>query len=193
MNRIFSKYFTVVALGVLVAGGCARKDLVKKEELTAPAATVLNAEAPAGTDSSDQAAIEEQAVKETPVGGRPADNAGKSLAQELALENIFFDFDSYLLSPAARDALTRNAREIKGKSGVKFRIEGHCDERGSDEYNLALGEKRGKAALEYLVTLGVPAERLSVISYGKEKPAVPGSDEASWAKNRRDEFVVTAQ
>jgi peptidoglycan-associated lipoprotein len=82
---------------------------------------------------------------------------------------------------------------IKKDSAAKVRIEGNCDERGSDEYNLALGEKRAKAAMEYLVTLGIPAERLSVISYGKEKPADPGHDEAAWAKNRRDEFVVLSK
>ena len=73
---------------------------------------------------------------------------------------------------------------------VKVRIEGNCDERGSAEYNLALGERRAKAAQKYLVTMGVKPERLSVISYGKEKPAVQGSDESAWAKNRRDEFVI---
>jgi peptidoglycan-associated lipoprotein len=75
-------------------------------------------------------------------------------------------------------------------NSLKVQIEGNCDERGSDEYNLALGEKRAKSAMKYLETLGVPAERLSVISYGKEKPADPGHDEAAWAKNRRDEFVL---
>jgi peptidoglycan-associated lipoprotein len=69
-------------------------------------------------------------------------------------------------------------------------IQGNCDERGSDEYNLALGERRAKVAMDYLATLGVPAERLSIISYGKEKPVDPGHDEAAWAKNRRDDFAI---
>ncbi|HYS43726.1 MAG TPA: OmpA family protein, partial [Geobacteraceae bacterium] len=88
-------------------------------------------------------------------------------------------------------ALNKNAEYLLKKSvSLKIQIEGHCDERGSDEYNLALGEKRAKAALNYLVTLGVPAARLSFISYGKEKPADPGHDDAAWAKNRRDEFAI---
>ena len=79
---------------------------------------------------------------------------------------------------------------MKKNSALKVRIEGHCDERGSDEYNLALGERRAKAAMNYLVTLGIADKRLSVISYGKEKPVDPGHDEAAWAKNRRAEFVI---
>ena len=109
------------------------------------------------------------------------------------INTIFFELDSYTLSPAARDTLAKNAAVMKKKGGVKVRIEGHCDERGSDEYNLALGEKRARAALDYLVTMGVPAARLSVISYGKEKPADPGHDEAAWGKNRRDEFAVVSR
>ncbi len=109
-----------------------------------------------------------------------------------ALERIFFDFDSFQLTSVARDTLVKNAKVILAK-GEKLRIEGHCDERGSDEYNLALGERRAKAAMQYLVTLGVPSGNLSVISYGKEKPADPGHTETAWAKNRRDEFVVGAQ
>lgn len=82
---------------------------------------------------------------------------------------------------------------MRNNPTVKIQIEGHCDERGSDAYNLALGERRAKAALQYLVTLGIPDKRLSVISYGKEKPADPGHDETSWSKNRRDEFVIVTQ
>jgi peptidoglycan-associated lipoprotein len=90
----------------------------------------------------------------------------------------------------ARQTLVNNAERLKQASEIMISIEGNCDERGSDEYNLALGERRAKAAMQYLVTLGIPEKRLSVISYGKEKPAVDGHNEASWAKNRRDEFVI---
>jgi peptidoglycan-associated lipoprotein len=79
---------------------------------------------------------------------------------------------------------------MKKNDSVNIQIAGHCDERGSDEYNLALGEKRAKAAMDYIVTLGIPASRLSTLSYGKEKPLDPGHDEAAWAKNRRDEFTI---
>ena len=86
-------------------------------------------------------------------------------------ETIYFDLDSYVLRQDARDALGKNAQWLLKKSTATVRLEGNCDERGSDEYNLALGEKRAKAAKSYLVTLGVPADRLVTISYGKEKPA----------------------
>jgi peptidoglycan-associated lipoprotein len=110
-----------------------------------------------------------------------------------ALEKIYFEFDATTLSEQARTSLTNNAERLRKSSTVTVRIEGHCDERGSDEYNLALGEKRAKTAMHYLVTMGIPAKRLSVLSYGKEKPADSGHDEAAWSKNRRDEFVVTSK
>jgi len=79
---------------------------------------------------------------------------------------------------------------MKDLVNAKIKIEGHCDERGSDEYNLALGDRRAKAVAAYLITLGVKQDKISTISFGKEKPAVQGSDEAAWSKNRRAEFVI---
>ena len=108
--------------------------------------------------------------------------------QIAGMEKIYFDFDQFTLSAEARDTLADNAKYLKMNGGVQVVIEGHCDERGSDEYNLALGESRAIAAKNYLVSLGVSAKRLSVISYGEEKPAVKGSNESAWAKNRRAEF-----
>jgi peptidoglycan-associated lipoprotein len=113
---------------------------------------------------------------------------GPSHQAMAGMETIYFAFDQFTLSAEARNALADNAKYLKANSGVQVVIEGHCDERGSDEYNLALGESRALAAKEYLVSLGVSAKRLSVISYGEEKPAVKGSTEAAWAKNRRAEF-----
>lgn len=111
--------------------------------------------------------------------------AGKSAN---GLARIHFDFDSYLLKQPARDTLYSNAEYLLKKSQTKVRLEGHCDERGSDEYNLALGENRAKAALNYLITLGVPADQLSIVSYGKERPLDNAHNEEAWAKNRRVEF-----
>jgi peptidoglycan-associated lipoprotein len=104
------------------------------------------------------------------------------------MENIYFDFDQFTLSAEARKTLAENAKYLKANSGTQVVVEGHCDERGSDEYNLALGESRALAAKNYLVSLGVSAKQLSVISYGEEKPAAMGSNEEAWAKNRRAEF-----
>jgi peptidoglycan-associated lipoprotein len=104
------------------------------------------------------------------------------------MKNIYFEFDQFTLSADARKTLAENAEYLKANSGTQVVIEGHCDERGSDEYNLALGESRALAAKNYLVSLGISARQLSVISYGEEKPAAMGSNEAAWAKNRRAEF-----
>lgn len=106
------------------------------------------------------------------------------------LERIHFDFDQFTLSAEARQILGENAKYLNANSGAQVVVEGHCDERGSDEYNLALGESRALAAKNYLVSLGISDKRLSVISYGEEKPLVQGSSEEAWAQNRRAEFKV---
>jgi peptidoglycan-associated lipoprotein len=102
----------------------------------------------------------------------------------------FFDLDSYSIRADARTALDKNAKILRDHSNVNVTIEGHCDERGTVEYNQALGEKRAMAARDYLVAAGIPASRLDVISYGKERPFATGHDEASWQQNRRANFVV---
>jgi peptidoglycan-associated lipoprotein len=109
------------------------------------------------------------------------------------LARIYFDFDSFTLSDNARKTLTENAGYLRKSAAAKLRIEGNCDERGSAEYNIALGQKRAEAAKKYLVTMGIPADRLTTISYGKEKPLDQGHDDAAWAKNRRDDFTVLAK
>ena len=108
------------------------------------------------------------------------------------LKPVFFDYDSAELSPAAKSALDENAGVLKKYGTWLLTIEGHCDERGTPEYNLALGERRAVAALTYLVALGVAADRLRTVSYGKEFPFDAGHDEGAWAKNRRAHFVITA-
>lgn len=118
-------------------------------------------------------------------------NAAVGPALQSSLEKIYFDFDSANLSETARSTLNKNAQLLLKKPAVKIRIEGNCDERGSAEYNLALGERRAKSVQQYLITLGVKGDRITTISFGKEKPAVQGNDEAAWSKNRRAEFVIT--
>jgi peptidoglycan-associated lipoprotein len=108
----------------------------------------------------------------------------------MALSDAFFAFDSYSLSAEAKGTLEANAREMKRVTDKMITIEGHCDERGTKAYNLALGEKRANAARDYLVAMGVNASRITTVSYGKERPFDPGHDETAWAKNRRAHFVV---
>jgi peptidoglycan-associated lipoprotein len=106
------------------------------------------------------------------------------------LQPAFFDLDSYTLRDDARAALDANARKLRENANVNVTIEGHCDERGTSEYNQALGERRAQAASDYLVAAGIPQSRLRVVSYGKERPFDTGHDESAWAKNRRAHFTV---
>jgi peptidoglycan-associated lipoprotein len=107
------------------------------------------------------------------------------------LDDIHFELDSAALSDQARASLEKHALWLQAHRDVKVTIEGHCDERGTVDYNLALGEQRARAARDYLVSLGVAADRLRAVSLGKERPLDPGHDEAAWAKNRRDHFAVS--
>ena len=109
------------------------------------------------------------------------------------LQTVYFGFDSSSLSSSTKDALNANAEFLKANPSVEVQIEGHADERGSVQYNLALGEKRAKAVQSYLSSLGVESRRLSVISFGKERPVAFGHSESAWSKNRRANFVVTAK
>lgn len=105
-------------------------------------------------------------------------------------DRVFFDFDSSALRPDARDTVEGLAAWMNNRPSTTIIIEGHADERGTREYNLALGDRRANAVYDYLLALGIPSGRLSTISYGKERPAVLGSNEAAWAQNRRAVFVV---
>jgi peptidoglycan-associated lipoprotein len=109
------------------------------------------------------------------------------------LKPVFFEYDSSDLSPTARTALDENAAILRKNTTWAITIEGHCDERGTAEYNLALGERRAVAARTYLLSLGIPETRLKTVSYGKEFPFDSGHDERAYIQNRRAHFVITAQ
>ncbi len=110
--------------------------------------------------------------------------------QQVVGDRVFFDFDKSVIKPEGRTTLQRQADWLKKYANFTVTIEGHCDERGTREYNLALGERRATAVRNALVALGIPANRLKTISYGKERPAVLGSNEAAWAQNRRGVTVL---
>ena len=105
-------------------------------------------------------------------------------------EDIYFDYDKAVLTPAAQSILKQKAAFLRQYPDVTVSIEGNCDERGTNEYNLALGERRAQSAKAFLVDMGIAAKRLSTISYGEERPLDPGHDEGAWRKNRRDHFVI---
>jgi peptidoglycan-associated lipoprotein len=108
----------------------------------------------------------------------------------VGLNDVFFDFDRFDLDATDREVLAANGRMLREQAEARILIEGHCDERGTVQYNLALGEKRAKQVRDYLMSLGVPEGSLEIVSYGKERPFATGSDEAAWSQNRRAHFVV---
>ena len=116
----------------------------------------------------------------------------RAAIQQITDGRVLFAFDKFDIKPEYKDMLKTKADLMKQFPSVRVRIEGNCDERGTQEYNLALGERRARAAYEYLVMLGVSPSQLEMISYGKENPAVQGTGEAVWSQNRRDDFTVVA-
>lgn len=111
----------------------------------------------------------------------------------LAADTVFFAFDSAVVNPSERPKLDDMAAYMRENPRHIITIEGHCDERGTEEYNRALGERRAQACREYLISTGIEAARLQTISYGKEKPMDPGHNEEAWSRNRRSEFIITGQ
>ncbi len=182
MKRLNILCLSVIALAVLLAAGCAKKPAPPAMTPTQAAQPSVTTEQP----TQEAAGVEGQGMSETSV----KEGAAATAEAMAGLQRVHFDFDQFTLTPEARDTLAQNAAYIKAHPGTKVVIEGYCDERGSDEYNLALGQRRADAAKKYLVSLGVSADRLSTISYGEEKPLDPGHNEEAYAKNRRDEFKV---
>jgi peptidoglycan-associated lipoprotein len=121
---------------------------------------------------------------------KPPEQPAVQKPAEIALGDVFFDFDKYNIKDEYKPVLEKNAEILMANPSVKLLVEGHCDERGTIEYNLALGEKRAKAVVDFYKAYGIPADRLSMISYGKERPFDPGHNEAAWAKNRRAHMVL---
>jgi peptidoglycan-associated lipoprotein len=117
----------------------------------------------------------------------------EEINREAAIQMIHFDFDKFFIRDDAKPVLEKNAAWLKKWDSTQILIEGHCDERGTEEYNLALGEKRAKSTYDYLVSLGVSPNRIKTISYGKSQPIDAGQNEIAWAKNRRAQFTIIAK
>jgi peptidoglycan-associated lipoprotein len=149
-----------------------------------PAAEPTPAPAPAD-DSAERERLEKERL------AREAAEKARTLSADLAAM-INFDYDQAVVRPADQATLDRKAAILAANPKVKIRIAGHADARGSDEYNLALGNRRAAAAKRYLENKGVDASRMDVVSYGEERPLNPGNDETAYAQNRRDEFEITA-
>jgi len=165
--RSFKLVIVALACLTVVAGGCG-----KKNPPVEPQPPVVD------TTPTD------------PVVPPPAPPVDTSQPETLNLAGVYFEYDMYDLKEDARATLASNAKQLESNASVKVTIEGHCDERGTTEYNLALGEKRAQAARDYLVNYGISGDRMSTVSYGEERPADPASNETAWAKNRRAAFTV---
>lgn len=170
----------ITVMAVFLFAGCAEKQVKKEEPTQAP--TVQKEVTPT---TPSETKIGEEGLK----GGEMI----AKVEETAKLQDINFDFDKYNVRDDARTVLEKNAAWLKKNPGVKIQIEGHCDERGSVEYNLALGERRAKSTKDYLVSLGIEAGRISTISFGKEKPLDSGHNEDAWAKNRRAHFVIISK
>ncbi len=165
----------IVSISMLALWGCP-----KKAEVTAAPEGQKEA-APAAEEQKPAAATEE---------AKPEESKERAAAGAAGLQPIYFDFDRSFIRDDARPVMKANAEWLKANPKAKIRIEGNCDERGTKEYNQALGQRRASSAKKYLTDLGIAAKRISLISYGKEKPVCTEQSEECWQKNRRDDLVA---
>jgi peptidoglycan-associated lipoprotein len=165
---------------------CATQKEATVEEVTPPPTGPSEAELQAAREAEEKAAQERRAQEER----MRAEALARQEMEDFESVNIYFDFDKSELTAEARAVLVKKADYLKKNPKYDVRIEGNCDERGTNEYNLALGERRAHAAKDFLATLGVSEGRMSTISYGEERPLDSRSGEEAWAKNRNDQFVL---
>ncbi len=197
MNRHIHRGLTVVVL-VLLAGalaGCPKRPATTAVAAPAPGAPAPAAPAPppAPAPRAVEPPASAPSVTPAPAPAPAPPPAPKEFVVTDALKDIHFDFDKYDIRPGDAKILDATTQWIKANPKYLVLIEGHADERGTNEYNLALGERRAKATLNYLVAQGVQANRFTLISYGEERPQCTEKTEACWARNRRAHFLVKAQ
>ena len=141
-------------------------------------------------DATPEPVVQEEVVEEVVVKEEVVVAPAPMTPDVVMQEDIYFEFDKSTLTPAAQDNLLQKAEWLRENADATVTIEGHCDDRGTNEYNLALGDRRAESAKAFIVDLGIDASRLTTISYGEERPVDPRNNEEAWAKNRRDHFVV---
>ena len=190
--------FTVgVLVGSLALLGCPKRPEVAQAGPGAvgPGAAVapVAPAAPPSPRTAETPVTRPSAPAETPVQRAAPVAPAAAVPAAAPLKDAFFDFDKSNIREDQKAALTEDVSWLKGNARAKITIEGHCDERGTAEYNLGLGERRAKAVKDYLVAAGIAADRIATISYGKERPFVLGHDESAWKWNRRGHFVITGQ
>jgi peptidoglycan-associated lipoprotein len=180
---------------LLVSTGCGPKK-VHVEDTSARVETIEAIDEPASGAGEDEIIDEGMAAEDEPLVSLVTED--RATVQDTILEGrtsapflpIYFDFDKSNIRDDQRSRIEENALYLKNNPAVIIRIEGNCDERGTDVYNMALGERRALSAKKYLVNLGISAKRIRTLSFGEEQPLLHGHDELSWAQNRRDDFVI---
>ena len=181
--------------GLLFTVSCAKKT-VKTEEAAMAAPEQSGAQAQQEQEQAEMAAKQQaemekqRAMEAEKIAMEEAERQAMLAQQQFEAENIYFEFDSSALLTAAQQTLKRKAEYLRENPQLRVTIEGHCDERGTNEYNLALGDRRANSSKSFLVDLGISPGRLTTISYGEERPLDPRHNEEAWAKNRRCEFVI---
>lgn len=196
-NRHVLLLAIIVLVGLLGLWGCPKKaEITATPESLPEAAPAKDAQKAAEVKASEDAAAKAAADAKAAEEARAAEEAKvreRAAAASAGLQPIYFDFDRSFVRDDAGAAMKANAEWLKANSRVKVRIEGNCDERGTKEYNQALGQRRATSAKKYLTDMGISAKRISLISYGKEKPVCSGADEDCLQKNRRDDFMAVTE
>ena len=191
LTRCSHLVLSSLLVAAVVLSGCAKRPATTQAAAPAPtgSASTTAATPPAPAPAPVQSAPPTAATT-TPAPSSTARPAVQDFAAVPELADVFFDFDKYDIRPGDAKTLDANANWLKSNPNHLMLIEGHCDERGTNEYNLALGERRAKSTMNYLVSQGVQANRITIISYGEERPQCTEHNEACWAKNRRAHFLV---
>ena len=193
MRRVLWMIFALcfVMSGMLFTVSCAKKTISSDTSLTQSEEDRLAAERARQEELARQRALEEQRLLEERQRAAALQGQGAMTERERFVnEDVHFDFDSSVLSAEAQQILLDKAQWLRRNSDASVTIEGHCDERGTNEYNLALGDRRANSVRAYLTDLGISASRMDTVSYGEERPLDPGHDEAAWARNRRAHFEI---
>lgn len=195
MKRLFAAVMLI--LGIIIIAGCSQRKVIQppeqlKTEIESP--TVKGPKTIAPKDEGKNAReVPKESLTERQLQKAQSDETGPSVELQTRLKDIHFDFDKYDITADDRPVLKELAALLTKNQTAKVVIEGHCDERGTREYNLGLGDRRANSVKEHLVSLGIPSVRLETISYGQEKPLCAESTEECWAKNRRAHFVLVKE
>jgi len=171
----------LVIPGLLFTVSCAKKTVRTETSVAQPSGEAVDT-------SKEDAAAKQRAIEEANLSA--AKRRKMAAKQQFMNEDVYFEFDSAALLSEAQEVLRRKAAWLRANPGVSVVVEGHCDERGTNEYNLALGDRRTESAKRFLLDLGIVGPRITTISYGEERPVDSGRNEEAWAKNRRAHFVI---